>query len=211
MGLAIIYAPVFPGSYWIASLALLLQFGSDKWMALRRCRRPRHLNDDTAESVGYLLRGFYLVQICLSYRVYFRDDSRSAPAFIASIIIWGVAMIVPILKSVGVKSDDEGMAEGTDAKYGDLVGASGGDDGAAAAAATATAGGDGRAARHVNSALAAMQKLEVREMGSRATLITFTSLRREFSPSNAFGLLRLSCLLQAHRGLARCTFAHLIA
>lgn len=160
MGLAIIYAPVFPGGYWIASAALILQYYSDKWMALRRCRRPRHLNDRTAESVGYLLRGFYLVQLCLSFRVYFGDDPRSAGSFIASIIVWGVTILIPILRSVGVQGDNEGMGEGTDAKYGDLVGAGadGGGDGGGGSVAAA----GGRPLQHMATAVSVMQKLEAR-------------------------------------------------
>ena len=62
--MALIYAPVVPASYFIAMVGCLSTYWTDKYVALRRCRKPKRLDQGTVRSVNYLIGSLGLVQVC---------------------------------------------------------------------------------------------------------------------------------------------------
>ncbi|GBG90667.1 hypothetical protein CBR_g51015 [Chara braunii] len=97
LGLAFIYAPALPISNLICLAGICLLYWTDKYVALRRCKVPKHLEEDVTNMVNLLLLFLPLAQILMAYLVYYQglQKPKFFLPFLVGIIAWVAYVLFP--------------------------------------------------------------------------------------------------------------------
>ena len=99
VSLGVLWAPALPISPMLSFIGLLISYGADQFLALRRCRKPQSFDVEALNVVNStVLDALPLVQMLLMYFLYFADDGNTQviAAFALGVVIWGVALLTPI-------------------------------------------------------------------------------------------------------------------
>eukprot|EP01024_Parvocaulis_polyphysoides_P007008 TRINITY_DN12102_c0_g1_i1.p2 TRINITY_DN12102_c0_g1~~TRINITY_DN12102_c0_g1_i1.p2 ORF type:complete len:353 (-),score=40.12 TRINITY_DN12102_c0_g1_i1:316-1374(-) len=91
IGLALFFGPALPISYPIALFGLFFSYWTDKYVALRRCKKPQALNAEVDDTILFVLRLLPVMQILMMAFVYFEDTGiHKTIILVVGFVIWAV-------------------------------------------------------------------------------------------------------------------------
>eukprot|EP01025_Chloroclados_australasicus_P054216 TRINITY_DN6421_c0_g4_i2.p1 TRINITY_DN6421_c0_g4~~TRINITY_DN6421_c0_g4_i2.p1 ORF type:complete len:1030 (-),score=103.50 TRINITY_DN6421_c0_g4_i2:316-3195(-) len=97
IGLALFYGPALPISYMFALFGLTFSYWADKYVALRRCKKPQALSAEVDDLIIYLLRLLPVMQILMMGLVYFEHmQAHRVVILVVGLTIWALFMFTPI-------------------------------------------------------------------------------------------------------------------
>ncbi|KAK3254181.1 hypothetical protein CYMTET_36598 [Cymbomonas tetramitiformis] len=106
-GLATFFGPLLPCSYCIGLVGVTFSYFTDKYMALRVCAKPDHLNQDVVLAFNRMLLFIAVIQYLICYFRYFDGDDNFVPVFVMGLIFGVTYTVFPIQKIFGIKVDEE--------------------------------------------------------------------------------------------------------
>ena len=115
VGLALLFGPMSPLSYLIGFIGIVLTYLVDKYVAIKRARVPRRLTSDNAYSVYNLLWVLGLAQILISGLVYLQSRPYDPTLWIIALVLYLIAMILPLPRMLGIARDaalEDGGSQG---------------------------------------------------------------------------------------------------
>lgn len=113
VSLAVIYGPVLPISYFIALCGLCITYCSDKYIALRRARKPVRMKTQGTLYVVMGMRVLAFTQLMISYDLWFGEEKQAADWFIGALVIWILwILFLPLIKACMGIDRDEAFEDG---------------------------------------------------------------------------------------------------
>ena len=108
VALAVIYGPVLPISYLIAFFGLCVTYCTDKYIALRRARKPVRMKTMHSLYVVMSMRVLAFTQLFIAFDLWFGEEKKAANWFVGGLIIWILwILFLPLIKAcIGIERDE---------------------------------------------------------------------------------------------------------
>ena len=108
VALAVIYGPVLPISYLIAFFGLCVTYCTDKYIALRRARKPVRMKTMHSLYVVMSMRVLAFTQLFIAFDLWFGEEKKAADWFVGGLLIWILwILFLPLIKAcIGIERDE---------------------------------------------------------------------------------------------------------